>query len=190
MVDMVRTMTGDELSFGPDLRPPVLSVRRQPGYEVPGPGTECVNDRGAFHTGQAPADDAELEAVSTWLAAQADVPPLIGDAQGRSEREGRHKSWLMRPHRVWLRAGANNGRQARDFLPGARPLQASKLYDWRTLHPNPLKLLSDAQRTVILGPAWQERRLITLFEAPPEVVIPRAVILTVCAQIGMIPCAV
>jgi hypothetical protein len=93
----------------------------------------------------------------------------------------RHKAWLMRTHRAWLREGANHDGK-RGVLANALRTYALELYGWEPLRPNPLKMLKPADLAVIFSDAGQQRRLTHLFRTLPEVVIPRAVILTVCAN--------
>ncbi|WP_285689356.1 NaeI family type II restriction endonuclease [Actinoplanes sp. NBRC 103695] len=93
----------------------------------------------------------------------------------------RHKAWLMRTHRAWLRDGANNDGK-RGVLANALRAYAVELYGWEPLRPNPLKMLEPADLDVVFGDAGQQPRLTHLFRTLPQVVIPRAVILTVCAN--------
>jgi hypothetical protein len=93
----------------------------------------------------------------------------------------RHKTWIMRTHRAWLRDGANKDGK-RGIASQALEDFAIPLYEWRPLRPNPLKLLTEDQEQVVFGTAGQERRLIALFTSLPNIVVPRAVILTVCAN--------
>jgi len=92
----------------------------------------------------------------------------------------RQTAWLMRTHRAWLRDGANNDGK-RGVLVNALHSYAIELYPPEALRPNPLKMLSADEVADVFGSAGQEVRLSHLFVALPEVVIPRAVILTVCA---------
>ena len=92
----------------------------------------------------------------------------------------RQKAWLMRTHRAWLRDGANQDGK-RGILANALRHYSLELYPWEELRPNPLKMLSVEDLAIILGSGGQERRLAHLYRTLPGVVIPRAVILTVCA---------
>ncbi|WP_406051333.1 NaeI family type II restriction endonuclease [Kribbella sp. NBC_00889] len=95
--------------------------------------------------------------------------------------KGRHKTWLMRAHRAWLNDGMNKDGK-RGIRVQALEDYAIPLYEWHNLRPNPLSLLTEAQQAVVFGEAGQQERLKALFNDLPEVVIPRAVILTVCAN--------
>ncbi|WP_433320811.1 NaeI family type II restriction endonuclease [Micromonospora chersina] len=86
----------------------------------------------------------------------------------------------MRTHRAWLRDGANNDGK-RGIMSEALQRYAIELYSWSQLRLNPLKLLTEAQLADVFSKDGQEVRLAHLFRALPEVVIPRAAILTVCA---------
>jgi hypothetical protein len=58
-----------------------------------------------------------------------------------------------------------------------------ELYPWKTLPVNPLKLLTPDQRKGVFDLRdGQEKRLLRLFHYLPNIVIPRDVVLTVCAQ--------
>ncbi|WP_433314993.1 NaeI family type II restriction endonuclease [Micromonospora chersina] len=92
----------------------------------------------------------------------------------------RQTAWLMRTHRAWLRDGANNDGK-RGIMANAFQQYAIQLYPWSQLRLNPLKLLNDSQLAAVFSNEGQEVRLAHLFHALPTVVIPRAVILTVCA---------
>lgn len=91
-----------------------------------------------------------------------------------------HRAWLMRTHRAWLNDGRNNDGK-RGIRARALSEYAYQLYPETSLRPNPLKLLSAEQLDLVFGTAGQETRLKYLFSYLPDVVIPRAVILTVCA---------
>ncbi|WP_433053169.1 NaeI family type II restriction endonuclease [Dactylosporangium sp. CS-033363] len=93
----------------------------------------------------------------------------------------RHMTRLMRTHRAWLRDGPNHDGK-RGVAAAALRQFATVLYPWTSLRPNPLKMLTDEQRDEVFGRRGQEVRLAHLFRALPGVVIPRAVILTVCAN--------
>ncbi|WP_433081232.1 NaeI family type II restriction endonuclease [Dactylosporangium sp. CA-052675] len=92
-----------------------------------------------------------------------------------------HSARLMRTHRAWLREGANHDGK-RGVTAEALREYSVLLYPKTQLRPNPLKMLTDAQREDVFGKRGQEIRLAHLFRALPGVVIPRAVILTVCAR--------
>jgi hypothetical protein len=95
--------------------------------------------------------------------------------------QGAHRTLLMRTHRSWLRAGSN-----KDGKRGIRARALTEfsidLYGTRALRPNPLKLLKRTHVDLVFGSDGQEKRLKALFKALPSTVIPRAVILTVCAN--------
>ncbi|NAZ85197.1 NaeI family type II restriction endonuclease [Kineococcus indalonis] len=94
---------------------------------------------------------------------------------------GLHRSWLMRTHRAWLRNAPNNDGK-RGVAAVALAQYAQPIYEWTSLRPNPLKMLSSEQSAMVFSDAGQEVRLDALFHALPRVVIQRAVILTVCAN--------
>lgn len=99
----------------------------------------------------------------------------------RADLQGdRHTAWLMRTHRAWLNDGANNDGK-RGIGASALGQYAVVLYPWTDLRPNPLKRLTEQQCADVFSDKGQEVRLAHLFDALPGVVIPRAVILTVCA---------
>lgn len=96
--------------------------------------------------------------------------------------QDRHRAFLMRTHRRWLNEGKNMDSK-RNIASLALKKFARPLYDWTPLPPNPLKLLTTQQRDVIFAPRMgQEKRLVALFGALPDIVIPRWAILTVCAN--------
>lgn len=96
-------------------------------------------------------------------------------------RNARHRAFLMRTHRVWLREGANKDGK-RGIISAALSKYALPLLDWTPLPPEPLKLLSPPQLDVVFSPrVGQTERLTALFGYLPDVVIPRSSIETVCA---------
>ncbi|MGI5180147.1 NaeI family type II restriction endonuclease [Dactylosporangium sp. CA-152071] len=94
----------------------------------------------------------------------------------------RHRTWLMRTHRVMLHGGDGNGDRKRGISVPAFDTYSVALYDWTSLRPNPLKHLTAEDRELVFGRAGQETRIKALFRAAPQTVIPRGVILTVCAN--------
>ncbi|MFF4940871.1 NaeI family type II restriction endonuclease [Micromonospora sp. NPDC000729] len=94
----------------------------------------------------------------------------------------RHRAWLMRTHRAFLHNGDGNGDRKRGISVPAFNTYSVPLYEWTPLRPNPLKGLSEPDRAVVFGSAGQETRLKALFRVAAETVIPRGVILTVCAN--------
>lgn len=97
------------------------------------------------------------------------------DVAGRT-----HASWLMRTHRVWL--NAPNKDSKRSIQSQAFAEYAVPLYDRSALRPNPLLALTPDQRVLAFGSWGQQRRLEYFFAALPHVVVPRAVLLTICAN--------
>lgn len=91
-----------------------------------------------------------------------------------------HGSWLMRTHRVWLNRPNQDGK--RSIASRALAEFAISVYDRARLRPNPLQSLTQDQLDVIFGKKGQEYRLEQFFLALPRVVVPRAVILTICAN--------
>ena len=91
-----------------------------------------------------------------------------------------HASWLMRTHRAWLNEPNKDGKRSI----AARALEefSVPLYDRTGLRPNPLQSLTQDQLDVVFGKRGQEHRLQQFFQALPHVVVPRAVILTICAN--------
>lgn len=117
---------------------------------------------------------------SNWMIpreGQCEVCLLIQvDASGE-----RHRSFLMRAHRAWLNAG--NQDRKRTIRADAITRHALPLLPWTSLPPNPLKRLTAAQHEVVFRlQDAQETRLTALFGFLPDTVIPRASILTVCAN--------
>lgn len=95
--------------------------------------------------------------------------------------QDRHRAFLMRTHRLWL--NAPNQDQKRSIRADALNAYGIPLVGWAPLPVNPLKRLTQQQREVVFAPrVGQARRLTALFGYLPEVVIPRASILTVCAN--------
>lgn len=93
----------------------------------------------------------------------------------------RHRAFLMRAHRAWLREGKNKDGK-RGITAAALAEFALPLLDWTPLPPEPLKLLTQAQIDVVFAPrVGQTERLTALFGYLPDVVIPRSSIETVCA---------
>ncbi|WP_269859387.1 NaeI family type II restriction endonuclease [Streptomyces sp. RPT161] len=96
-------------------------------------------------------------------------------------KKNRHRSWLVRTHTSWLYRGSNNDGK-RGIAADAREQWAVPLYEWTPLPVNPLSLLTEEQANAVLAEdRGQEARLLMLFGYLPGIVIPRSVILTVCA---------
>jgi len=119
---------------------------------------------------------------TTWMIpreGQCEICMLIQVDTARD----RHRSFLMRTHRLWLHGGDGNQDSKRGVQAGALAAYSLRLLDWTPLPVNPLKLLTEHQREVVFAPhEGQARRLTALFGYLPEVVIPRSSILTVCAN--------
>ena len=88
---------------------------------------------------------------------------------------------LMRTHRAWLTGGKGNRDLKRS--PRAEAVRCYSLVVAPTtpLPPEPLRLLSREELSVVFGRTGLRRRLVALFEALPEVVIPRGSIAVVGA---------
>lgn len=96
-------------------------------------------------------------------------------------KNARHRAFLMRTHRVWLREGANKDGK-RGVISAALSQYALPLLDWTPLPPEPLKMLTPSQLDVVFSPrVGQTKRIAALFSYLPNVVIPRSSIETVCA---------
>lgn len=97
-------------------------------------------------------------------------------------KNNRHRSWLIRTHTSWLYRGNGNGDKKRGIAVDARDQWAVPLYDWTELPVNPLSKLTQQQQLEILAKRpGQEKRLLKLFSYLTNTIIPRNVILTVCA---------
>lgn len=95
----------------------------------------------------------------------------------------RHRSFLMRTHRLWLHGGSGNQDSKCGIQAGALTAYSLPLLDWTPLPVNPLKLLTAAQREVVFHPRdGQAQRVTALFGFLPEVVFPRSSLPTVCAN--------
>ncbi|MCL1870569.1 MAG: hypothetical protein FWF90_09195 [Promicromonosporaceae bacterium] len=93
----------------------------------------------------------------------------------------RHRAFLMRTHRAWLRDGANKDGK-RGITSAALAPYALPVLDWTPLPPEPLKRLTRPQLDVVFAPrVGQTERLTALFGFLPDVVVPRSSIETVCA---------
>jgi hypothetical protein len=93
----------------------------------------------------------------------------------------RHRAFLMRTHRAWLREGANKDGK-RGIVADALGKYALQILDWTSLPPEPLKLLTSEQLEVVFAPrVGQTQRLTALFGFLPDTVFPRSSIETVCA---------
>lgn len=119
---------------------------------------------------------------STWMIpreGQCEICMLIQV----DTKNDRHRSFLMRTHRLWLHGGQGNQDSKRGIQAGALTAYSLPLLDWTPLPVNPLKLLTPTQREVVFHPSdGQAKRVTALFGYLPEVVIPRASLLTVCAN--------
>lgn len=137
-----------------------------------------------------PPLDTQIEGVpvelkgtvrSTWMIpreGQCEVSLLI---QVDSKRD-RHRAFLMRAHERWLNPG-RNGDKKRSITAGARDAYALPVLGWTPLPVTPLKRLTVEQRDVVFrSGVGQARRLTELFGFLPGVVVPRRVLLTVCAN--------
>ena len=119
---------------------------------------------------------------STWMIpreGQCAVTLLIRIDAGRHEFDAR----LMRTHRAWLTGGKGNQDLKRS--PRAEAVRHYSLVVVPTtpLPPEPLRRLSREQLDVVFGPGGLRRRLVALFGALPEVVIPRGSIAVVGAEL-------
>ena len=93
----------------------------------------------------------------------------------------RHRAFLMRTHRAWLRQGANKDGK-RGVAAAALTEFAVPLIDWTPLPREPLRLLNQSQLATVFAPrVGQTERLAALFGYLPDVVVPRSSIETVCA---------
>lgn len=117
---------------------------------------------------------------STWMIpreGQCAVTLLIRIDAAKHELDAR----LMRTHRAWLTGGKGNQDLKRS--PRAEAVRRHSLVVVPTtpLPPEPLRRLSRDQLDVVFGAGGLRRRLVALFEALPEVVIPRGSIAVVGA---------
>ena len=124
----------------------------------------------------------ELKATvrSNWMIpteGQCEICLLVQvDAAG-----ARHRAFLMRTHRAWLRDGANKDGK-RGVMSAALAAYALPVLDWTPLPPEPLKRLTRPQLDIVFAPrVGQTERLTALFGYLPDVVVPRSSIETVCA---------
>lgn len=92
--------------------------------------------------------------------------------------------WLMRTHRAWLTGGNGNRDLKRSPTAEALRRYALIVVPETSLPPEPLRQLLPEHLDVVFGPAGLRRRLVALFEALPEVVIPRGSIAVVGAGLG------
>ncbi|VTR76642.1 hypothetical protein CHMI_01404 [Cellulomonas hominis] len=124
----------------------------------------------------------ELKATvrSGWMIpteGQCEVCLLLQVDAGKA----RHRAFLMRTHRAWLREGANKDGK-RGILSAALTEYAIPLLGWTPLPPEPLKRLTRPQLDIVFAPrVGQTERLTELFGFLPDVVIPRSSIETVCS---------
>ncbi len=117
---------------------------------------------------------------STWMIpreGQCAVTLLIRIDAAKHEFDAR----LMRTHRAWLTGGKGNQDLKRS--PRAEAVRRHSLVVVPTtpLPPEPLRRLSRDQLDVVFGAGGLRRRLVALFEALPEIVIPRGSIAVVGA---------
>lgn len=97
-------------------------------------------------------------------------------------KRDRHRSFLMRTHRLWLNDGGNQDKK-RTIMADAIRAYALPVLPWTPLPPNPLKLLTIEQAAIVFNlKNGIRRRLTSLFGFLPEVVIPRIAIETVGAN--------
>jgi hypothetical protein len=94
------------------------------------------------------------------------------------------EAWLMRTHRAWLTGGKGNRDLKRSPIAEARRRYALLVVAESPLPPEPLRRLRREELSVILGPGGLRRRLVSLFETLPEVVIPRGSIAIVGAGLS------
>jgi len=124
----------------------------------------------------------ELKATvrSNWMIpteGQFEICLLVQVDAARS----RHRAFLMRTHRAWLRDGANKDGK-RGITSAALGMYALPVLEWTPLPPEPLKRLTRPQLDVVFAPrVGQTERLTALFGYLPDVVVPRSSIETVCA---------
>lgn len=120
---------------------------------------------------------------TTWMIpreGQCAVTLLIRiDARAHS-----FEAWLMRTHRAWLTGGKGNRDLKRSPIAEARRRYALPVVHESPLPDEPLRKLSREDLDVVLGPGGLRRRLIALFEALPETVIPRGSIAIVGAGLS------
>lgn len=96
-------------------------------------------------------------------------------------RKHEFEAWLMRTHRAWLTGGKGNQDLKRSPRAEAVRRYAIPVVPITPLPSEPLRLLSHDQLDVVFGAGGLRRRLVALFEALPEVVIPRGSIAVVGA---------
>lgn len=124
----------------------------------------------------------ELKATvrSGWMIpteGQCEICLLLQVDAGKT----RHRAFLMRTHRAWLREGANKDGK-RGIVSAALSEYAIPLLGWTPLPPEPLKRLTRPQLDIVFAPrVGQTERLSELFGFLPDVVIPRSSIETVCS---------
>lgn len=87
----------------------------------------------------------------------------------------------MRTHRGWLTGGKGNQDLKRSPKADAVRRYALVVVPTTPLPPEPLRRLNRQQLDVVFGAGGLRRRLVALFEALPEVVIPRGSIAVVGA---------
>ncbi|MGV2950808.1 NaeI family type II restriction endonuclease [Glutamicibacter sp. AGC46] len=93
----------------------------------------------------------------------------------------RFQAFLMRTHRIWLNDGGNQD-QKRTIVAEAVRSYALPVVPWTQLPPNPLKLLNDAELSVVFDLRFGiMKRVTALFGFLPDVVIPRIALETVGA---------
>lgn len=117
---------------------------------------------------------------TTWMIpreGQCAVTLLIRIDARRHEFDAR----LMRTHRAWLTGGKGNQDLKRSPRAEAVRRYALVLVPTTPLPPEPLRRLTRQQLDLVFGVGGLRRRLVALFEALPEVVIPRGSIAVVGA---------
>lgn len=117
---------------------------------------------------------------TTWMIpreGQCAVTLLIRIDARKHEFDAR----LMRTHRGWLTGGKGNQDLKRSPKADAVRRYALVVVPTTPLPPEPLRRLNRQQLDVVFGAGGLRRRLVALFEALPEVVIPRGSIAVVGA---------
>jgi hypothetical protein len=91
-------------------------------------------------------------------------------------------AWLMRTHRAWLTGKKGNRDLKRSPRADAFRQYSLEVVPWTSLPPEPLRLLSQTQLLEVFDQgAGLRMRLMALFRALPEIVIPRSSITVVGA---------
>lgn len=120
---------------------------------------------------------------NTWMIpreGQCEVTLLIRiDAKSHT-----FEAKLMRTHRAWLTGGKGNRDLKRSPVAEAVKRYALSVVPPTSLPPEPLRLLSAEQLELVFGGGGLRKRLIALFYALPETVIPRSTIEVVGAGLN------